>query len=228
MPVAFPNPGSPMGWKGEGFASTVTENGRWRKPPARMPLRAGLFSVVLADDGGGMSGDSFAKGLESHLDSLQRYALLLTRNRVEADDLVQDCVAKAIASANQWRPGTDLRAWLFRILYTCHISDRRKQQVRTRYAEQASTTNNIEASQLVQVETRQVLSALDGLPDAQREAILVIALDDVKYEEAARRLGVPIGTFMSRLARGREALRRRMEADGETKKLRLVKGGRDA
>lgn len=175
-----------------------------------------------------MSGDSFAKGLESHLGSLQRYALLLTRNRVEADDLVQDCVAKAITSANQWRAGTDLRAWLFRILYTCHISDRRKQQVRTRYAEQAIASDSVAASQLLQVETRQVLSALENLPEAQREAIMVIALDDVKYDEAARRLGVPIGTFMSRLARGREALRQRMEAGGGTNRLRLVKGGRDA
>jgi RNA polymerase sigma-70 factor (ECF subfamily) len=193
-----------------------------------MPLRAGSFSVALADDGGGMNGDGFANGLESHLGSLQRYALLLTRNRVEADDLVQDCVAKAIASANQWRPGTDLRAWLFRILYTCHISDRRKQQVRARYAEQVTASDNVEASQLLLVETRQVLSALESLPEPQREAIMVIALEDVKYEEAARRLGVPIGTFMSRLARGREALRQRMEADRGIKRLRLVKGGRDA
>jgi RNA polymerase sigma-70 factor (ECF subfamily) len=175
-----------------------------------------------------MSGNGFAKGLESHLGSLQRYALLLTRNRVEADDLVQDCLTKAIASASQWRSGTDLRAWLFRILYTCHISDRRKQQVRTRYAEQATPSANVEATQLLQIETRQVLSALESLPDAQREAIMVIALEDVKYEEAARRLGVPIGTFMSRLARGREALRQRMDATRQIQGLRLVKGGRDA
>lgn len=175
-----------------------------------------------------MSGDGFAKGLESHLGSLQRYALLLTRNRVEAEDLVQDCLTKAIASSRQWQPGTDLRAWLFRILYTCHVSDRRKWQVRARYAEQATAAESVDAQQMIQVETRQVLTALDELPEPQREAILVIALDDVKYEEAARRLGVPLGTFMSRLARGREALRRRMEAGGEVTKLRLVKGGRDA
>lgn len=172
-----------------------------------------------------MNDDEFTKGLEEHLGALRRYALLLTRNPVEADDLVQDCLTKAMVSASQWRPGSDLRAWLFRILYTCHISDRRKRQVRDRHAEQALPEDSVAANQLVHLELQQVVAALDELPEAQRQAILSVALDDLKYDEAARRLGVPIGTFMSRLARGREALRRRLEMTKRLKGLHLVKGG---
>ncbi|WP_051330404.1 sigma-70 family RNA polymerase sigma factor [Niveispirillum irakense] len=172
-----------------------------------------------------MSSDDFAKGLEQHLGALRRYALLLTRNPVEAEDLVQDCLTKAMVSATQWRSGTDLRAWLFRILYTCHISDRRKRQVRDRYAEVVVVEDSVPAEQMVHMELKQVLSALDELPDGQRQAILSVALDDMKYDDAARHLGVPIGTFMSRLSRGREALRRRLDMGGRMKGLSLVKGG---
>jgi RNA polymerase sigma-70 factor (ECF subfamily) len=158
---------------------------------------------------------------------LRRYALLLTGDRHDADDLVQETVAKAIAAASGWRPGSNLRAWLFTILRNTHLSAVR----RTRPS--ASLDDGIpepagppRQGQLV--ELRQILEAVAALPPHQREAVELIALEDMSYQDAARVLGIPIGTFMSRLARGREALRRRLDGeDGGENVVQLRILGRD-
>ncbi|OYQ36167.1 hypothetical protein CHU95_05080 [Niveispirillum lacus] len=178
-----------------------------------------------------MHDDPFHQELTLHLTALRRYAFVLTRSAEEAEDLLQDCLAKAVASATQWRPGSDLKAWLFRILYTTHISRRRHQQVRQRtvgiLAEGMAETVQ-PADQLARVEAAQVVTHLQALPEGQRQAILMVAVEDLKYDEAAKRLGIPVGTFMSRIARGREALRRALEGEERSgPMLRLLKGGRD-
>ncbi|WP_158660221.1 sigma-70 family RNA polymerase sigma factor [Niveispirillum cyanobacteriorum] len=175
-----------------------------------------------------MSDDLFHQQLTDHLTALRRYAFVLTRSADEAEDLLQDCLAKAVASAAQWRPGSDLKAWLFRILYTCHISRRRRQQVRLRSvtsleAEMAEPSQP--PDQLARLEAARVVAKLETLPEGQRQAILMVAVEDLKYEDAARRLGIPIGTFMSRIARGREALRRALEGE-ERPALRVLEGGK--
>lgn len=155
--------------------------------------------------------------------SLRRFALVLTRNRDDAEDLVQETLTRAIASVDSYQPDTDLRAWLFRIMNNTHISSARKRQVRDA-ARMNLPDPVVEATQSLRVEIRQVLAALDELPDSQREAILLMALDDLKYKDAAQVLDVPLGTFMSRISRGREALRRAMEG---VKSVRFrVIGGR--
>ncbi|ACI97710.1 sigma-70 family RNA polymerase sigma factor [Rhodospirillum centenum] len=170
-----------------------------------------------------MPSNPFEDQLAEQIAALRRYALVLTRSRTEAEDLVQDCLAKALSCADQWQPGTDLRAWLFRILYTCHVSLLRKQQVRARAQQGEVPETSADPEQPRRLEVKRVLSALDRLPAAQREAIVLVALEDMKYEDAARRLGIPVGTLMSRLARGREALRRLMD-EGVRPRLRLVGG----
>ncbi|WP_207481313.1 sigma-70 family RNA polymerase sigma factor [Arenibaculum pallidiluteum] len=161
--------------------------------------------------------------LHDHTASLRRFALVLTRNRDEAEDLVQETLMRAIAAADGWEPGTDLRAWLFKIMHNLHLSALRKRQVRE--AARPGLPNAVaEASQALRVEARQALEALETLPEAQRQAILMVAVEDMRYADAARVMGVPLGTFMSRLARGREALRRVMEG-ARLPRLRLV-GGR--
>lgn len=174
-----------------------------------------------------MSEDPFNQQLTSHLAALRRYAFVLTRASDEAEDLLQDCLTKAVASATQWQPGTDLRAWLFRILYTCHISRRRRQQVHQRVIADADEgCDGVRApDQLARVEAGRVLAALDRLPEGQRQAILMVAVEDLRYEEAAIRLGIPVGTFMSRISRGRETLRQALEGV-EKPALKVVKGGR--
>ncbi len=147
-----------------------------------------------------------ADRLHEHVQGLRRYALVLTRDPTQAEDLVQETLTKAIAAASSWQPGTELRPWLFRILHNTHISGLRKAKVR---AEAAPDLPEPVArdTQLASVELRQVLDALDRLPEAQRKPIVLVALQEMSYAEAARALDVPLGTFMSRLGRGRAALR---------------------
>ncbi|QQP87600.1 sigma-70 family RNA polymerase sigma factor [Skermanella sp. TT6] len=169
-----------------------------------------------------MARQSTLETLHEHVVSLRRFALVLTRNRDDAEDLVQETLTRAIAGIDSYQSGTDLRAWLFRIMNNAHISAARKRQVRDSAA--ATLADPVaEATQSLRVEVRQVLAALDELPDSQREAILLMALEDMKYKDAAEILNVPLGTFMSRIARGREALRRAMEG-AKSVRLRIVGG----
>lgn len=159
---------------------------------------------------------SLTTELHTHVKSLRRYALVLTRDSSAADDLVQETLVKAIAKADTWQPGTDLRPWLFRIMHNTHISELRRAKTR---ADAAADLPEPIASdcQHTQLELKQVLGALDQLPEAQRRPIILIALREMSYAEAARTLDVPLGTFMSRLGRGREALRKIMLGLGNGK-----------
>nr|WP_281426534.1 sigma-70 family RNA polymerase sigma factor [Paracoccus bogoriensis] len=145
--------------------------------------------------------------MNRHVKSLRRYALVLTRDAAAADDLVQETLTRAIARADTWQPGSDLRPWLFRIMHNAHVSDLRRARTRNDAAPDLPRPVTPE-TQHDRVELRQVLEALDSLPEAQRTPIVLIALREMSYAEAAHVLGVPLGTFMSRLGRGREALRR--------------------
>lgn len=158
-----------------------------------------------------------AERLHEHVEGLRRYALVLSRDPVEAEDLVQETLTKAIAAASSWQPGTELRPWLFRILHNTHVSALRKAKVRADAAPDLPAPVAPE-HQLASVELRQVLEALQELPEAQRRPIVLVALQDMSYAEAARSLDVPLGTFMSRLGRGRAALRSLL---GELRRAKL-------
>lgn len=148
--------------------------------------------------------------IKSHIVSLRRYALVLTRDPDAAEDLVQETLVKAIAKADTLRPNSDLRTWMFRIMHNTHISALRRD--RTRNAAKPDLPEPITPEhQHSQMTLKQVLDALDQLPAAQRSAIVLVALEDMSYADAARSLDVPLGTFMSRLGRGREALRKIMK-----------------
>ena len=155
--------------------------------------------------------------LHEQIAGLRRYALVLTRNRDDAEDLVQDTLAKALDKAHTWQPGSDLRPWLFRILHNTHVSNLRKQKVRADAAPDLPEPVMPE-TQTASMELKQVLGALDKIPEAQRKPILLVALEDMSYADAARSLDVPLGTFMSRLGRGRAALRTLL---GEMKRGKL-------
>lgn len=144
--------------------------------------------------------------IRTHIASLRRYALVLTRDHHEAEDLVQETLVKAIAKADTLDPSSDLRPWLFRIMHNTHVSGLRRAQVR-KAAEPDLPEPVVPDSQHRRIELQQVLDALDQLPEAQRRPIILVALEDMSYAEAARTLDVPLGTFMSRLGRGRKALR---------------------
>ena len=170
---------------------------------------------------------SLKSELHTHIGSLRRYALVLTRDAVAADDLVQETLVKAIAKADTFQRGSDLRPWLFRILHNTHVSVLRREKTRTDAAPDLPDPIARDC-QHTQLELKQVLSALDQLPEAQRNPIVLIALKEMSYAEAARALDVPLGTFMSRLARGREALRKIVQGVGEGKLSILKRKGDSA
>lgn len=169
---------------------------------------------------------SLKSELHSHVASLRRYALVLTRDPVAADDLVQETLLKAIDKADSFQPGTNLRPWLFRILHNTHVSDLRRARTRADAAPDLPEPISREC-QHTQLELKQVLGALDVLPEAQRLPIILVALREMSYAEAARTLDVPLGTFMSRLGRGRAALRQLVQgvAGGKLTLVQRKEGG---
>jgi RNA polymerase sigma-70 factor, ECF subfamily len=150
--------------------------------------------------------------IEAEIPRLRRYARALTRNEVAADDLVQDCLVRAVAKQHLWQEGTDLRAWLFTILHNQHVNHVRR-SVREGVAVAVSETEpslTRAADHEKRLELRDLDRALAQLPDEQRTIILMVGLEGMRYEAVAEIIGVPVGTVRSRLSRGREALRRLM------------------
>jgi RNA polymerase sigma-70 factor, ECF subfamily len=150
-------------------------------------------------------------GLEPSLARLWRYALVLSRARDVADDLVQAACLRAIERADQFVPGTRVDRWLFTILRSIWLNELRSQRVREGGgvvdAEIALTTDGAREIEM-NITASAVLRAMGRLPDAQRETLLLVYGEGYSYAEAAATLGVPIGTIMSRLAAGRAALAR--------------------
>ncbi|MGE0418128.1 MAG: sigma-70 family RNA polymerase sigma factor [Acetobacteraceae bacterium] len=163
--------------------------------------------------------------IETCIPALRRYAWALMRHRDDADDLVHDCLARALAKLHTRRDDADVRAWLFTILHNLFISQMRRRKVRP-MLEPLDTDHEAAASLRPHQEDallwRDMLRGLELLPPEQRAVVLLIAVEDLSYAETAAVLGVPIGTVMSRLARGRERLRE--YTDTETRPaLRRVK-----
>lgn len=159
------------------------------------------------------------------LDQLYGAALGMTRNRADAEDLVQETFAKAYAKFDQYRPGTNIKAWLYRILTNTYITMYRKAQRSPKkagtdsvedwqLAEAASHDErglrSAEAEALDRIPSTQVRDALAELPDEYRMAVYLADVEGFSYKEIAAILEVPIGTVMSRLHRGRRALREKL------------------
>ena len=150
------------------------------------------------------------RDIEAEIPRLRRYARALTRDVVTADDLVQDCLTRALGKLHLWQDGTDLRAWLFTILHNQYVNHIR------RAVREGSAVGLNESEPLLsrapqqgkRLELRDLERAIAKLPDEQRIVILLVGLEGMRYEEVAAVLDVPVGTIRSRLSRGREALRR--------------------
>ena len=154
--------------------------------------------------------------ISDHVRALRRYALVLTRNGDEAEDLVQEALTRALNGAHLFSPERDLRVWLFSILHNAHVSRMRRRRV-ARRAEARMDRDAVQpAGQAVHMELRQALDCLDRLPDDQRRAVALVALESLSYAVASKVRGIPMGTLMSRLARGREALRRMTDGAAPT------------
>lgn len=163
-----------------------------------------------------------AERLVELIPRLRRYARALTGDRSGADDLVQDTLERAWAKLHLYRRGTDLRAWLFTVMHNVHVNRVRATRI-TQPVDDEMPELAQRASQGDSLVVRDLDRALARLPEEQRAVLLLVALEDMSYEQVARALDIPIGTVMSRLSRAREKLRGLMLGLGPSARLKLVK-----
>ncbi len=167
-------------------------------------------------------------GIVEHLPRLRRYARALLRDPAAADDLVQSCIERALSKQHLFKSGTNMRAWLFTIMHNVHVNLARKrmQTANTMSLDQAGDRAGelpvTPPSQEDALRVRDLARALEQLPDEQRQVVLLVGLEGMSYKETADVLASPVGTVMSRLARGREKLRALLEGNGAPH-LRRVK-----
>jgi RNA polymerase sigma-70 factor (ECF subfamily) len=164
----------------------------------------------------GASITSSTELLEAHIPGLRKFARALLRSDGDhADDLVQDCLERALSHWDQRRTDGNLRNWLYTILYnrfvTEHYRRNRHNRIFTKIVEE--DLPHIGGGQNGVLAYRDLLRAFAELPEEQRTVLFLIGVNDFTYAEAAHVLGIPIGTVMSRLSRGRERLRQYMEGD---------------
>src|SRR5690348_8099872 len=167
--------------------------------------------------------DGFLDECMSHMDAMYGVACRLTRNPTEAEDLVQDALVKAMRARDQFQPGTNLKAWLFRILTNTFINKYRRGGLERSVLEgpdadplvdgwvSASTMRQLrdpEQAALMPIVEGEVQRALDALPTEFKIAVILCDVEEFSYEEIAQIMGCPIGTVMSRLHRGRKLLQR--------------------
>lgn len=168
--------------------------------------------------------EAFAAQIWPQVPRLRRYARALTGDRSRADDLVQDTLERALGRRHLWRPGSDLRAWLFTIMHNIFVNQVRASDALSNAAEltEAVTATLSETADVAYV--LDLEAGLARLPAELREVLLLVGLEQLSYQEAATVLGIPLGTVMSRLFRGRERLRRLMTGGaGTTQALKVVK-----
>ena len=154
---------------------------------------------------------------------LRRYARALAGNRADADDLVQDTLERAWARSGLWRGVADMRGWLFSIMHNLHVDGVRRPRVATQTLDDDTPDIATPPTQGDRLAVLDLQNALDQLPMEQKEIVLLVALEDMSYADVAKTLGIPIGTVMSRLSRGRERLRALMEGRAEPVRLKVVK-----
>jgi len=168
--------------------------------------------------------DGRGRDFVQYIPRLRRYARALTGDRARADDLVQDTLERALIKFHLWQPGSDLRAWLFTIMHNVYIN-----QLRAQPAGMSAMTDDdtaqlaVRPTQSDRLEIMDLQAALLRLAEEQRDVLLLVGLEQMTYEEAAGVLGIPIGTVMSRLSRGRERLRALLAGAGAYAGLKVVK-----
>ena len=167
--------------------------------------------------------------IEPHVPALRRFAWSLLRDDADADDLVQDCLERAVHGWHRRRPEGEIKAWLLAILHGLHLARRRAPhdaqptdtELPSAEAEGEGSASSVVEHRLV---LRDVAALLAALPEDQRVVLLLVGVEDLSYEEVARLVGAPVGTVMSRLSRGRARLRRLLEDGGAEKSAAVMRG----
>ena len=166
--------------------------------------------------------------LSAWVPRLRRYARALAGNRDDADDLVQDTLERAWSRASLWRNVADMRAWLFGIMHNLHVDALRRGRLSIVALDEATPEGVVPPTQGERLAVLDLQAALERLAPEQREVLLLVALEDMAYADIAHALGIPLGTVMSRLSRGRERLRLLLDGapsvpGGDAVRLKVVK-----
>lgn len=166
---------------------------------------------------------SLDEQLRELIPRLRRFALSLTRHASNADDLVQNCLERALGNVADKRPDGDLRAWLFTILYRQFVDNHRRSRRYARMLEFFTGRDDTQPSTERTVLAQSTLEAFDQLATEQRALLLWVSVEGLSYKQVAEILDVPIGTVMSRLSRARNALRQLSEGEITRPALRRLK-----
>ncbi|HWT53224.1 MAG TPA: sigma-70 family RNA polymerase sigma factor [Rhodocyclaceae bacterium] len=166
--------------------------------------------------------DEAGRCMTACLSSLRRYAHALIRDRGVADDLVQDTLDRAWTRIASWQAGSDMRPWLFSIMHNLHVDQLRRHAPVTVPLDDEALAVSVRGTHHDHLELRDLDAALRRLPDEQREVLLLIALEEMSYAEAASVLGISPGNVASRLSRAREKLRTVLEEQRKTS-LKVVR-----
>jgi RNA polymerase sigma-70 factor (ECF subfamily) len=152
--------------------------------------------------------DDIYQLIAQEIPRLRRYARFLARNADQADDLVQECLTRAVSNIDRWQPGTNMNAWLLVILHNIFINEvKRRRPVLTSDGAIEQHGGGTSGGQEERIYLNNVQQAFDKLSTDHKEILLMIAVEGLQYEEAAAILNVPIGTVRSRISRARESLR---------------------
>ncbi|CAM3741018.1 RNA polymerase sigma factor [Bordetella tumulicola] len=154
--------------------------------------------------------------IEPNIPALRRYARALMKDPGAADDLVQDCLERAIERWHQRRKDGDARAWMFAILHNLAMTRLRHSTRRPLHVGLDDVNEHafaVAARQEDRLHYRDLLNALDHLPEEQKTVLLLVTVEDLSYADTAQALGIPIGTVMSRLSRARERLSKLMSGE---------------
>lgn len=157
-----------------------------------------------------------SKALADCIPRLRRYARSLRREHAAADDLVQDTLERAWHKSHQWHRDKAACPWLFSIMHNLHVDQARKQRLETLPLEDVMQELVVPAEQEGLLEMQDLKNALYALPSEQREVLLLVAVEQLAYREVAETLGIPLGTVMSRLSRGRDSLRALLSGNSRT------------
>ena len=156
---------------------------------------------------------------------LRRYARALVRDRDSADDLVQDCLERALLKLDNWQTGESPRRWLFAIMHNLFIDRVRRDGRRGEVAMlplEGGEAMAVPAEQSAALASREIVEALQVIAPERRAALVLIAVEGFSYAEAADVLGIPVGTLMSRISRGREELRAVLDDTMRRRSIRVV------
>ena len=165
-----------------------------------------------------------SRAILAELPRLRRYARAMLGDSAAADDLVQDTLERAWSRLAQWRPGSDLCAWLFGIMHNLRIDQLRRGGLATTLLDDEEAAKvPVRPTQSDRLEVMDLESALRQVPEEQRQILLLVAMEEMSYADMAALLGIPVGTVMSLLSRGRERPRQVMEGRQPTVNLRVVR-----